>query len=185
MERLLFLVARDQPDLWDQLSKEFSSKDVSVVVDRRRAERRRSPQGEADERRQTDRRAQPDVDREVRARGFSVISLEPGLARGERSPSPGNPTAIRTVQAYIQERFRYYTTVASWDYRRQGQAFVIFNQAGRPSHRVLFEKEFLDYYGSSMPDRIPSLLDEWKLPSHLETMGSHLVIVSSYGVRAG
>ena len=182
MDRLLFLVARDQTDLWDQLSKEFSGRDVSVVVDRRRGERRRDAQSEASERRRTERRSKPDVDHEVRSRGFSVIHLGEAI-RGNLAP--GNPTAIRTVQAYIQERFRHCTTVASWDQARRGQSLVIFNRAGRPVHRVLFEKEFLDYYGSTMPDRISSLLDEWKLPNYIETAGAQLVIVSSYGVHAG
>jgi hypothetical protein len=176
MNRLLFLVARDQPDLWDQLNKEFSGQDVSVVVDRRRAERRRAAAADNPERRRSDRRSRTEVDREVRVRGFSVIPLDPGTRTG-------NPTAIRTVQAYIQERFRHCTTVASWDTRREGQSFTVFNSTGRPAHRVLFERDFLDYYGAHMPDRIPSLLDEWKLPSHLETVGSQLVVVSSYGVR--
>ena len=180
MDRLLFLVARDQTDLWDQLSKEFSGRDVSVVVDRRRGERRRDGQPEASERRRTDRRSKPDVDYEVRSRGFSVIHLGETV-RGNLAPA--NPTAIRTALAYIQERFRHCTTVASWDPRRLGQSFVIFNRAGRPVHRVLFEKEFLDYYGDTMPDRIPSLLDEWKLPNYIETAGAQLIIVSSYGVH--
>lgn len=180
MDRLLFLVAKDQPDLWDQLSKEFSGQDVSVVVDRRRAERRRAAEASRVDRRRDQRRSRSDVDRDVLSRGFSVIRRDPGAEQGRRQ---GNPNAIRAVQAYIQERFRHFTTVASWDLRRDGQSFVIFNRAGRPAHRILFEKEFLDYYGTSMPDQIPRLLDEWKLPGHLETAGSQLVTISSYGVR--
>lgn len=181
MDRLLFLVARDQPDLWDQLSKEFSGRDVAVVVDRRRGERRRQEGDAGAERRHSDRRSREDIDREVRSRGFSVIRLEPD----ELDRREGNPRAVRTVQAYIQERFRHFTTVTSWDRRRDGQSFVIFNAAGRPVHRVLFAREFLDYYGNTTPDRIPSLLDEWKLPNHLEATGSQLAVVSTYGVRSG
>ena len=51
------------------------------------------------------------------------------------------------------------------------------------AHRVLFDKEFLDHYGKSMADRIPSLLDEWRLTDHLEVSHTRLVVVSSYGVR--
>lgn len=179
MDRLLFLVARDQPDLWDQLSKEFSARDVAVVVDRRRGERRQGEPASDDKRRQSDRRARAEVDREVRSRGFSVIRLDPNdVARRE-----GDPRAVRTVQGYIQERFRHFTTVTAWDPDREGQSFVIFNSAGRPVHRVLFDREFLDYYGAAMADRIPSLLDEWKVPSYVESVGSRLVVVSSYGVR--
>jgi len=174
----MFLVARDQPDLWDQLNKEFSGKDVSIVVDRRRAERRRGPEANEAERRRSDRRGREEVDLEVRSRGFSVIRVAPdGPARRE-----GNPTAVRVVQGYMQERFRHFTTVMSWDARQNALAFVIFNRAGHPAHRVLFDREFLDYYGASMPDRIPSTLDEWKLSSHLETVGSQPVTVSTYGI---
>lgn len=179
MDRLLFLVARDQPDLWDQLNKEFSSNDVAVVVDRRIRERRRGEQANEEERRRLDRRSREEIDREVRSRGFSVIRLEPGDA----GRHDGHPTGVRTVQAYIQERFRHFTTVTSWDRRHDGQSFVIFNSAGRPVHRVCFDREFLNYYGTSTPDRIPSVLDEWKLPSHMEAAGSQLVMVSAYGVR--
>ena len=179
MDRLLFLVARDQPDLWDQLNKEFACEDVSVVVDRRRGDRRRAERGKPDNRRSADRRSRADVDREVQARGFSVIRLEPA----ERVRREGGPRAVRTVQAYIQERFRHCTTVASWDQARNGQSLVIFNSLGHPAHRVLFEKEFLDYYGSAMADRIPTLLDEWRLIDHMEAAGSRLIVVSSYGAR--
>jgi hypothetical protein len=179
MDRLLFLVARDQPDLWDQLNKEFSREDVAVVVDRRRGERRRGEQAASDNRRGSDRRSHEEIDREVESRGFSVIRLDAEeLARRE-----GNPRAVRTVQAYIQERFRHFTTVTSWDRTLNGQSFVIFNVLGRPAHRVLFEREFLDYYGTAMADRIPSMLDEWRLSDHLEISGSRRVVVSSYGVR--
>jgi hypothetical protein len=179
MDRLLFLVARDQPDLWDQLNKEFSREDVAVVVDRRRGERRRAEPANGDNRRHTDRRARAEIDKEVQSRGFSVIRLEPDeLVRRE-----GDPRAVRTVQAYVQERFRHYTTVTSWDPALNGQSFVIFNALGRPAHRVLFEREFLDYYGTAMADRIPTMLDEWRLSDHMEASGSRLVVVSSYGVR--
>ena len=179
MDRLLFLVARDQPDLWDQLNKEFAREDVAVVVDRRRGERRRTEHTNGDDRRNAERRARAEVDQEVQSRGFSVIRLEPeDMVRRE-----GNPRAVRTVQAYIQERFRHYTTVTSWDPAQNGQSFVIFNSLGHPAHRVLFEREFLDYYGSSMADRIPTMLDEWRLTDHMEVSGSRLVVVSSYGAR--
>lgn len=179
MDRLLFLVARDQPDLWDQLNKEFAHGDVSVVVDRRRGDRRREEHGDGDDRRNADRRARADVDLEVKARGFSVIRLE---SEDPMRPQ-GDPRATRTVQAYLQERFRHYTTVASWDAARNGQGFVIFNSMGHPAHRVLFERDFLEYYGTAIADRIPTMLDEWRLTDHLEASGPRLVVVSTYGAR--
>lgn len=179
MDRLLFLVARDQPDLWDQLNKEFGREDVSVLVDRRRGERRRAEHDNADNRRAADRRSRADVDEEVHARGFSVIRLE----RAEMLRRQGNPRAVRTVEAYLQERFRHFTTVTAWDATRNGQSFVVFSSLGHPAHRVLFEREFLEHYGTAMADRIPTVLDEWRLTDHMESSGSGLVVVSTYGAR--
>ena len=179
MDRLLFLVARDQPDLWDQLNKEFAREDVSVLVDRRRGERRRAQHVKAENRRNADRRSRADVDQEVQARGFSVIRIE----QAELMRRGGNPRAVRAVQGYLQERFRHFTTVTSWDPARSGQSFVVFNSLGHPAYRVLFERGFLDYYGTAMADRIPTVLDEWRLTDHMKTSGSGLVVVSSYGAR--
>jgi hypothetical protein len=93
-----------------------------------------------------------------------------------------NPTAVRQVEGYLRDHFRYYTAIPSWDRVREGQAFVILNAQGWAVHRVVFTKEFLDYYGTAMADRIPRILDEWHLPQRLELAARQLVIVSSYGV---
>jgi hypothetical protein len=62
---------------------------------------------------------------------------------------------------------------------------VLLNPRGRLAHRLLFTKEFLDYYGQQGVDRISRLLDEWKLAQHVEMAGPEIVLVSSYGVRVG
>ena len=59
--RYLLIVSRDQPDLFDDLTEDFSADlQVQVVLDQRRQERRRRVQGAERERRRSDRRRQPD-----------------------------------------------------------------------------------------------------------------------------
>ena len=62
---------------------------------------------------------------------------------------------------------------------------MLLSREGRPVHRLLFAKEFLDYYGHEGPDRIGCLLDEWKLAQQVEMAGRDLVLVTSYGIRTG
>lgn len=77
---LMFVVARDAVDLWDQLSREFADRDVRIVLDRRRGAER------ADSRdRRAERRQRPDVDEELRRRGFATAYLD--------APSPRRVTA--------------------------------------------------------------------------------------------
>lgn len=187
MNQTLFLVAGDQPDLYHHLTEEFLGEDIRIVIDRRGGERR--TQGErrrragGGDRRAGDRRQRRGVERDLRAIGFTIIQTEgPGNGAGRAT---GNPVAVREVRAYLVDRFRYYTAVATWDFAGTGQGFVLVSSQGRPVHRVVFEREFLDYYGSTMPGRIPSLLDEWKLVHQLELAGPTPVLVSSYGIHIG
>ncbi len=187
MAELLFLVARDQTDLVSHLSHEFSGGDVHVLVDRRHAERRRRS-GEREhrlDRRSSDRRARRATDHELRSIGYSIVTLEETERGYGEAPPPANPTSVRAVTDYLRERFTLFTAIPSWDNRREGQAFVLLNREGRPAHRLLFAKEFLDYYGHQGPDRIDRLLDEWKLAQQVEMAGRDLVLVTSYGIRTG
>jgi hypothetical protein len=184
----LFLVASDQTDLYTHLAQEFVGQDVQVIVDRRGLERRfhgerRLRVDRGRERRAPERRKRRSVERDLRSIGFTIIQTEDPMDSWE-SPR-ANAVALREVRAYLVDRFRYYSPVPTWDFRRNGQAYVLLSSQGRPAHRVIFEKDFLDYYGSTMPDRIPSLLEEWKLAYHLEVAGSTPVVVSSYGVQIG
>ena len=188
MTQTLFLVASDQPDLFHHLSREFAGNDVEVLIDRRahsrriQAERRRRAESGRD-RRAAERRQRRGVERDLRSVGFTIIQTE-GAADDWVTPRT-NPTALREVRGYLIDRFRYYSAIPTWDFRRDGQAFVLLSSQGRPAHRVVFEKDFLDYYGVNMPDRIPHLLEEWKLAYQLEIAGSTPVVVSSYGVQIG
>ena len=98
---------------------------------------------------------------------------------------PTSPIAVREVTRYLREAFHLATPIPSWDVRREGQGFVLLDEEGRPVHRLLFAKEFLDAYGRQGADAIPRLLEEWKLIQYVEMAGLERVLVSSYGIRIG
>jgi hypothetical protein len=75
----LFIVSRQQPDLYTYLSREFSTEaDVRVILDRRQGERRRrgerraSPRGD---RRRSDRRALAEVTTQIHSLGYAFVRL--------------------------------------------------------------------------------------------------------------
>jgi len=75
----LFIVSRQQPDLYRYLAREFSTEsDVEVILDRRYGERRTRgdrapmPQGE---RRRSDRRGQPDLADQLKTLGYAFVRL--------------------------------------------------------------------------------------------------------------
>ena len=72
--RLLFIVARDRLGLYDYLSNHFSQeKEVIVILDRRRTERRESFQPYEPERRGKDRRREPTIDNYLRSLGYMIV----------------------------------------------------------------------------------------------------------------
>jgi hypothetical protein len=185
--RTLFVVASNREDLVRHLAQEFPGGEVAVVQDRRhgdrrRGERRRQARAAAAERRVLERRARQRLESQLRSTGYMIVQLEDGPR--ERSGRPGNPTAIRQVATYLRDRFRYHTTVATHAPGQDGQAFVLVNRAGRPVHRLVFTREFLDYYGVNAPDRIHAVLDEWKLPHQIEATGHARLVIAEYGLRS-
>jgi hypothetical protein len=185
---LLFLVARHHTDLLSHLSHEFPGGDVHVLIDRRHGERRRLGDGQRvahPDRRGHERRARRTIDHELRSIGYSIVTLEEPEGRRTEGAPPANPTAVGEVAGYLREQFRFFTPIPFWDVRREGQGFVLLSGEGRPAHRLLFAKEFLDYHGHQGADRIARLLDEWKLTQHVEMAGPEIVLVSSYGIRVG
>lgn len=77
--RCLFIVARDQPDLWHHLRRDFAEdEEVRVILDRRRGERRKWVQTHEPERRRADRR-RASIDRDLRYRSFIIIHEEQGV----------------------------------------------------------------------------------------------------------
>jgi hypothetical protein len=68
MNREIFVVARDRPDLFRYLSETFADADnVDVIPDRRNSEHGLS--------REDDRRARPRVEEELRSVGYAFITL--------------------------------------------------------------------------------------------------------------
>ena len=69
MAREIFVVARDRPDLYRYLSQTFAEADnVQVILDRR--------SGESADLAHPERRARPNVEKELRSVGYAFISIE-------------------------------------------------------------------------------------------------------------
>jgi len=80
----LFIVSRQQLDLYRYLSREFSTEtDVQVILDRRygerrlQSERRSAPRGD---RRQTDRRGQSEIGSQINTLGYAFVRLGNGAS---------------------------------------------------------------------------------------------------------
>ena len=144
-----------------------------------------SRRGAESERRARERRAQRASDHELQSVGYSIVTLEPSEGRTFEPGLTANPAAVREVTRYLRDRFRFHTPIPSWDVRRDGQGVVLLNGEGRAAHRLLFAKEFLDYYGTTGADRISRLLDEWELTDHIERAGPEIILITSYGIRIG
>ena len=72
--RTLIIVARDQPDLWRALAGQFAeSTTVQVVPDRRHWGRRQRVHWDEADRRRSDRRRPPHIERDVRRRSFVIV----------------------------------------------------------------------------------------------------------------
>lgn len=80
IRRLMFIVGSKRPDFYESLRRTFRGDDtVQVVLDRRRAERRgaRRP-GRCrvgHEQRGAERRAQAEIQRQLRSRGYAVVGV--------------------------------------------------------------------------------------------------------------
>jgi hypothetical protein len=79
MTEHLFIVARQRPDLYGYLSREFSTEaDVRVMMDRRGGERRRQAERRRDareERRQAERRARSEAAEQITSLGYAFVRL--------------------------------------------------------------------------------------------------------------
>jgi hypothetical protein len=80
IRRLLFIVGSKRPDFYESLRRTFRGDDtVQIVLDRRHGERRgarragRSRGGH--EQRGADRRAQLEIQRQLRSRGYAVVGV--------------------------------------------------------------------------------------------------------------
>ena len=78
--RCLLIVAREQPDLWHHLTRDFAGDEgVQVILDRRRRERRQRVQTSESERRRSDRRRQASIDNDLRYRSFVILHRQQGV----------------------------------------------------------------------------------------------------------
>ena len=80
IRRLLFIVKADRPELYESLRRTFEGDDtVEVVRDRRHLERRGTRRtaaaSAAREHRTTERRQHPELDRQLRTRGYAVVGV--------------------------------------------------------------------------------------------------------------
>ena len=73
----LFIVSRQSPDLYVYLAREFSSEpEVTVILDRRRRERRGpSGEGTATDRRRTERRLKAEIATQLSTLGYAFVRL--------------------------------------------------------------------------------------------------------------
>jgi hypothetical protein len=75
----LFIVARQQPELYSYLAREFSAEpDVRVILDRRHADRRQQRDRRAAEppdRRHCDRRESADIGSQLSTLGYAFVRL--------------------------------------------------------------------------------------------------------------
>jgi hypothetical protein len=73
--RDLFILASDEKDLYEYLTRHFSGRaDVSVILDRRRADRRRRSDPQRQNRRKGNRRAESTIETDLKSMGFAVVS---------------------------------------------------------------------------------------------------------------
>lgn len=71
--RALVVVAGDQPDLWQSLTRHFAgNQDVQVLLDRRQGERRQRVQTYELDRRGPDRRRPPSIESDVCHRQYAI-----------------------------------------------------------------------------------------------------------------
>jgi hypothetical protein len=80
IRRLLFIIGSERPDFYESLRRTFRGDDtVQIVLDRRHRERRgaRRPARRrvTAEQRGADRRAQLEIQRQLRSRGYAVVGV--------------------------------------------------------------------------------------------------------------
>ena len=80
----VFIVARGHPELFDYLSERFADDpNVTVVLDRRLASRRRRALPAAAERRRVARRTRPEVDAQLRATSLAIVTQPTAAATAD------------------------------------------------------------------------------------------------------
>jgi hypothetical protein len=81
----LIIVARDQPDLWFAIQRQFAAYTrVQVIQDRRRSERRQRFRLYEPERRRVDRRRPLFIENDLYWRPYLIVPLQQGAIEGRR-----------------------------------------------------------------------------------------------------
>ena len=93
IRRLLFIVGSKRPNFYESLRRTFRGDDtVQVVLDRRRGERRRARHSSRSravpEQRGAERRAQLEIQRQLRSRGYAVVGV-PSSPHAPYAPGVG------------------------------------------------------------------------------------------------
>lgn len=100
MGRLLFVVARQRPELYESLRQHCAEvDDVEVILDRRNGERRRRAGLTAEERRRAERRSHR-VEQQLASVGFALVSggrAARAVAAASVSPLTSNPAALAPI----------------------------------------------------------------------------------------
>lgn len=91
MERVLYVVSREQPLLTGYLMTTVGSRSsderlVEIKMDERRTERRLSGDARDPERRRGERRRRPSLEQDLRDRGYASVVLEDGPSRAVKAP---------------------------------------------------------------------------------------------------
>lgn len=81
MPRFIVVVPTDLPLVYEELTREMSGEDVSVIVDRRRQDRRRRKTGSGVDRRRTYRRGQPGTSADADTSGGVAVVPAPDECR--------------------------------------------------------------------------------------------------------
>jgi hypothetical protein len=91
---VLYVVARDRPSLYERLNRRLADEGIQVVLDRRRAERRRALLGVDVEHRSAERRINM-IQADLQRRGWAIVRLgeAPGCCAG--GLGPGDRVVLR------------------------------------------------------------------------------------------
>ena len=82
---LLFIVSREAFDHYEHLKRVFADTSrVTIILDRRRGERRKTSSARGAERHKADRRSRPLIDERLRRQGWAIVWSSPS------TPKPGS-----------------------------------------------------------------------------------------------
>jgi CheY-like chemotaxis protein len=94
---LLFVVSCNALKQYEYLKRIFANdKRVTVILDRRSGERRKTPSNSRVERRRADRRSRPAIEERLRRKGWAMVRVE--LLAAPPSPVPPTPVSVEPIK---------------------------------------------------------------------------------------